>query len=100
MRKSITTTYIKQNLAYRPLLNNAIAQIVIKILFENDHLSRTRLEEVLIDLEKENKLKKSNNNFSLRKSCRYEIESIKKKEIHALNMLSAHILKTIHMIAK
>lgn len=96
MRKSISTTYIKQNLAYRPLLNNAIAQIVIKILFENDHLdidtlytkmekilshpfSKTRLEEVLIDLEKESKLKKSNNNFSLRKSYRYEIESIKKE---------------------
>lgn len=96
MRKSISTTYIKQNLAYRPLLNNAIAQIVIEILFENDHLdidtlytkmekilshpfSKTRLEEVLIDLEKESKLKKSNNNFSLRKSYRYEIESIKKE---------------------
>ena len=90
MRKSISTTYIRQNLANKPLMNNAIAQFVVKVLFSSDDLDRetiynktkelishsfsiSKLDEVLIDLEGESKVKKANNKFSLRKTYRDEI---------------------------
>ncbi|MCL2179752.1 MAG: hypothetical protein FWB83_01360 [Treponema sp.] len=81
MRDSIITTFIRQDLANRPLFINALAQIIIKILYQESldsigilekifgivkhKIDKKRIEDVLKELANNGKILKSGNNYSL-----------------------------------
>ena len=90
MMDAVLTTFIRQDLANKSLLMNAIAQIIIKILYQSDlssngiyektisivkhKIEKTRIENVLNDLMHSGKVLNTSGIFSLGISYRNQIK--------------------------
>jgi hypothetical protein len=92
MRNSILTTFIRQDSANKPLLFNALSQIVVKTLFQytelnkddlyknvnkavNFRVDKNKIESVLEELQQTNNISLNENKYSLSMTYKQKVEN-------------------------